>query len=87
MTGIPEKPFKVMRNFGISQDFESVGFEILQKLLLSFLEIMKFLGTNLMLFIEGVWTFSRTAQYQLIFCSSVTILQFQSHGKLANNTL
>ena len=43
LTGIPEKPFTFLRNSGIPQDFESVGSGILQKLKLSFLEILKFL--------------------------------------------
>ena len=46
LTGIPGKPFKVLRNSGIPQDFESAGSGILQKLQLSFLEILKFLGTQ-----------------------------------------
>ena len=37
---------KFLRNFGIPQDFESAGSGILQKLQLSFLEILKFLGTQ-----------------------------------------
>ena len=40
------KPFKFLQNSGIPQDFESVGSGILQKLQLSFLEILKFLGTG-----------------------------------------
>ena len=43
LTGIS---FKVLRNSGIPQDFESVGFGILHKLLLYFLEIMKFFGNQ-----------------------------------------
>ena len=35
-----------MQNSGIPQDFESAGSGILQKLQLSFLEILKFLGTQ-----------------------------------------
>ena len=46
LTGIPGNSFKVLQNSGISQDFESAGFGILQKLLLSFLEILTFLGTQ-----------------------------------------
>ena len=45
LTGIPGKPFKILRNSGISQDFESAGYEILHKLPLYFLVILKFLGT------------------------------------------
>ena len=36
-----------LQNSGIPQDSESVGFRILYKLLLPFLEILKFLGTQL----------------------------------------
>ena len=43
---IPENSFKVLQNSEIPQDFESAGFGILHKLLLSFLEILKFLGTR-----------------------------------------
>ena len=46
LTGIPGKPFKFLRNSGIFQDFESAGSGILQKLQLSFLEILKILGTQ-----------------------------------------
>ena len=46
LTGIPRNSFKVLQNSGIPQDFESAGFGILHKLLLSFLEILKFLGTQ-----------------------------------------
>ena len=46
LTRIPENSFKVLQNSGIAQDFESAGFGILHKLLLSFLEILKFLGTQ-----------------------------------------
>ena len=46
LTGIPGKPFKILQNSGIPQEFESAGFGILHKLLLSFLEILKFLGTQ-----------------------------------------
>ena len=46
LTAIPGNSFKVFRNSGIPQDFESAGFGILYKLLLSFLEILKFLGTQ-----------------------------------------
>ena len=45
LTGIPGNSLKVLLNSGIPQDFESVGFGILHKLLLSSLEILKFLGT------------------------------------------
>ena len=45
LTGIPGKSLKILQNSGIPQEFESAGFGILHKLLLSFLEIMKFLGT------------------------------------------
>ena len=38
------KTVQVLQNSGIPQDFESAGFGILQKLLLSSLEILKFLG-------------------------------------------
>ena len=47
LTGIPGKPFKFLRNSGIPQDFELAGSGILQKLQFSFLEILKFLGTQL----------------------------------------
>ena len=46
LTGIPRRPLKVLQNSGISQAFESPRFGILQKLLLAFLEILKFLGTQ-----------------------------------------
>ena len=46
LTGIPGKPFNFLRNSGIPQDFESAGSGILQKLQLSFLEILQFLGTQ-----------------------------------------
>ena len=46
LTGIPGKPFKFLWNSGIPQDFESAGSGILQRLQLSFLEILKFLGTQ-----------------------------------------
>ena len=46
LTGIPGNSFKVLQNSGIPQDFESAGFGILHRLLLSFLEILKFLGTQ-----------------------------------------
>ena len=58
LTGIPGKSFKVLQNSGILQDFESAGFGILHKLLISFLEILKFLGTNSVSSIGGVWIFS-----------------------------
>ena len=44
MTGISGKPIKILQNSGILQDFESIGSRILQKLQLSFLEMLKFLG-------------------------------------------
>ena len=44
LTGIPGKPFKILQNSEIPQDSKSAGFGILHKLLLSFLEILKFLG-------------------------------------------
>ena len=64
LTGIPGKPFKFLRNSGIPQDFELAGTGILQKLQLSFLEILKFLGTQLSVFHRGwgVWIFSGIAQ-------------------------
>ena len=46
LTGIPGNSFKVLQNSGTSQDFESEEFGILHKLLLCFLEILKFLGTQ-----------------------------------------
>ena len=46
LIGIPGKPFKVLQNSGFRRDFESAGFGILHKLLLPFLEILKFLGTQ-----------------------------------------
>ena len=39
------KTIEFFRNSGIPQDFESAGSGILQKLQLSFMEILKFLGT------------------------------------------
>ena len=46
LIGIPGKLFKFLQNSGNPQDFESVGSGILQKLQLSFLEILKFPGTQ-----------------------------------------
>ena len=46
LTGIPRKPFKILQTSGIPQDCETAGFGILQKLLLFFLEILKFLGAQ-----------------------------------------
>ena len=46
LTRIPGKQFKVLQNSGIPQDFELARFGILQKLSLSFLEILKFLGAQ-----------------------------------------
>ena len=46
LTRIPGRSFKVLQNSGIPEDFESAGFGILHKLLLPFLEILKFLGTQ-----------------------------------------
>ena len=46
LTRIPGKPFKILQNSGIPQASESAGFQILYKLLLPFLEILKFLGTQ-----------------------------------------
>ena len=46
LTGILGKPFKILQISGIPEDFESAGFGILHKLLLSFLDILKFLGTQ-----------------------------------------
>ena len=46
LTGFSRKPFKALQNSGIPQDLESVRFGILQKLLLSFLEILKVLSTQ-----------------------------------------
>ena len=43
---MPGKPFKFLRNSGIPQDVESAGSGILQELQLSFLEILKLLGTQ-----------------------------------------
>ena len=40
------KAIQFFRNSGIPQKFESAGSEILQKLQFSFLEILKFLGTQ-----------------------------------------
>ena len=53
LTGIPGKPFKVLQNSGIPEDFESAGFGILQKLLLSFLEILKLVGTQFIVVHRG----------------------------------
>ena len=41
------KTIQILRNSGIPQDFELAGSGILQKLQLSFLEILKILGTQL----------------------------------------
>ena len=46
LTGLRGNSFKVLQNSGIPQDLESAGFGILHKLLLLFLEILKFLGTQ-----------------------------------------
>ena len=46
LNGIPGKPFKILQNSGIPQDSESAGSGITYKLLLPFLEILKFLGTQ-----------------------------------------
>ena len=40
------KTIQILRNSGIPQDFESASSGLLQKLQLSFLEILKFLGTQ-----------------------------------------
>ena len=40
------KTIQNLAKFWNSQEFESAGFGILHKLLLSFLEILKFLGTH-----------------------------------------
>ena len=73
LTGILGNPFKFLRNFGIPQDFGPAGYGILQKLQLSFLEILKFLGTQFSV-VHGdgggggacvcvsVWIFSGIAQ-------------------------
>ena len=53
-----------MRNSGIPQDFESAGSGILQKLQLSFLEILKFLGAQFSVVQGGGWIFSGIAHYQ-----------------------
>ena len=65
LTRIPGKPFKVVRNSGIPQYFESTGFEILPKLLLSFLEILRFLGTQFSVVHKGVWIFSGKGKREL----------------------
>ena len=36
LTGIPGKPFTVLQNSGIPQDFESVGFGFLQTIVLQY---------------------------------------------------
>ena len=48
LTGIPRKPFTILQNSGIPQDFESAGFGFLQTVLLycPSLEILKFLDTQ-----------------------------------------
>ena len=61
LTGIPGNLCKVFQNSGIPQDFESAGFGNLQKLLVSFLEILKFLGTQFSIVNRGVWIFSGIA--------------------------
>ena len=43
---ISSKTYKTLRNSGIPKDVESAVFGMLHKLLLSFLEILKFLGTQ-----------------------------------------
>ena len=57
----PRKSFQVLRNSGILQDFQSVGAGMLQKLLLSFLEILKFLRTQFSVLDRGC---------EDIFCNS-----------------
>ena len=54
LAGIPGNPFKVLQNSGIPEDFESAGLGILHKLLLSFLEILKFLGAQFNV-VHGGW--------------------------------
>ena len=56
--GILRKLFKVLQNSGIPQDLEPARFGILQKLLLSFLEILEFLSTQSSVVHRGLWIFS-----------------------------
>ena len=57
-----------MQNSGIPQDFESAGSGILLKLQLSFLEILKVLGTQVsVVHGGGGWIFSGIAQYEFFF--------------------
>ena len=46
LTGIPGNSFKVLQNLEFLKILKSAGFGILHKLLLSFLEMLKFLGTQ-----------------------------------------
>ena len=64
LTGIPGKPFKFLRNSGIPQYFEPPGSGILHKLQLSFLEILKILGTQFSVVRRRGWIFSEIAHYK-----------------------
>ena len=48
------KPFKVLQNSGIPQDSQPVRFGVLQKLLLSFLAILKVFSTQFSVVHRGV---------------------------------
>ena len=97
LTGIPGNPFKFLRNFGIPQDFGPAGYGILQKLQLSFLEILKFLGTQFSV-VHGdgvggggvlvcvcvcVWIFSGIAQHnRIIFFLKLSCLETQNETRI-----
>ena len=63
LIGIPAKPFKLLQNSGIPQDFDSAVFGILHKLPLSFLEILKFLGVQFSVAHGGGGVFSGIAHF------------------------
>ena len=80
LTGIPRispkgKTIQNLAKLWNSQDSESAGLEILYKLLLPFLEILKFLSTRFsVVHKEGVWVFSGIAH------SMNPILTFLTNG-------
>ena len=80
MIGIPGKPSKFLRNSGIPQDFESAGSRILQKLQLSFLGILKFLGAQFSVVHWEGGIFSGIAQCVLWF----KVTEFTFGGKCEN---
>ena len=58
-----KKTIQILQNSGIPQDCETAGIGILEKLLLFFLEILKFLGTQFSAVHRGEgWIFSGIAQ-------------------------